>query len=134
MELEMQCCAIEQSKELVRLGLNIETCFEWVRFESDCIDSQLDNWVEPILMSREAREACEAHIVFHYPAPTVAELGDIFIKNGFGNALPYKNNDNWEMPDFLFEADSKLTEAQARVEALSWLIEENYIKVEDLRL
>jgi hypothetical protein len=135
MKLEDQCCAVEQARELVRLGVNIETCFEWVRLESDCIDYQLDNWTEPVLMSREMREACEAHIVFHYPAPTVGELGVLL---GKFTVMKYANDKCWRLYDdkgILRKCISQVNnEAQARADALIWLIRDNYITPGELKL
>jgi hypothetical protein len=137
MKIEDQVCSFGQAEELARLGVNIETYFEWVRLESDCIDYQSDNWAEPILMLKETRETCEAHIVFHYPAPTCSELGILLS----GYQIILTPNDGWEVfdPDgfahgFLAEYCDKLPETAARAEALIWLIDEKYIDPKDLKL
>jgi hypothetical protein len=144
MELEKQCCTVEQAKELIRLGVNVETCFEWVRFESDCFDADLDDWAEPILMSREAREACEAHIVFHYSAPTVAELGVILPWRGVHYEFIVTQESNYLVhrlkiwtpgsPVVDLTYIEKMNEAEARADALIWLIRNKYIDPKGITL
>ena len=131
MKNEEMVCSIEQAKALEKLGVKIETYFVWI--ESDPIDEA--NTTEVLVIPRLKKlDACSKGYNYVSFAPNVAELGEIFIKAGF--QLPHKEYDGcfWTMPDYLCEFDWDLYEAQARAESLIWLIENKYIKVEDLRL
>jgi hypothetical protein len=121
MKLEDQVCSFVQAKDFERRHIFIDTEKVWVLYR------RKDN---PMLMTKEEFFKLPNHPYSGFIAPNVAELGDVFIRLGFGGSLPYKNKDNdnkWEMPDFLYEGDNLFTEAQARSDALIWLIDNDYI-------
>lgn len=127
MKKEDQVCSFEQAREFERRNIFFDTEKVWV------LNRRKDS---PVLMTKEEFfNLLQPYAGFI--APNVAELGDIFIRTGFGNALPYKNKDNgdkWEMPDLLYEADSTLTEAQARADAFIWLIKNGFVNPKKLKL
>jgi hypothetical protein len=129
MKIEDQMCSFEQARKLKSLGLNIETLWSYevdtreiVHDASDCILKDL-----------------------YIPAPTVAELGSLLPKiitvdeieyfhsgsrmNHAGFFSMAYENDNQYLGTWMEE-----TEAQARAEALIWLIENGYVDPKELKL
>jgi hypothetical protein len=139
MKLEKQVCSFMQAKKLSDLGLKAVTYFYWVKGENE----------EPTLIPCPANpETIRKKI---YPAPTVAELGillpaeityedeDLYLQGTMGNRpgeFYYiwfqfaTDNAEWE----LFPAIEEDTEAEARAEALIWLMENGIVKPENLNL
>ena len=140
MKLEDKVAAIEQSKKLIELGFKMKTGKYWVKMlgDSEWILSTkhpdkhvyYDQYIEFI-----------SPIEIHIPAPDVAELGEalpwkIIIdrrechldicknKEGDINVVSYINRGH----SMMYSAAAE-TEAQARAEALIWLIKNKYVEV-----
>ncbi len=140
MKIEEQVCSYSQAKRLAELGLRLPTLFHWVPGEKsgDAVPAFLGDQDLPDSVAKE-----------QYPAPTVAELGlllpteislddeDLYLQGTIGNRRrefyyiwfqSSIDNVEWE----LFPSIEKETEAVARAEALIWLIENEFVKVENL--
>ncbi|MBU2513458.1 hypothetical protein KJ966_19120 [bacterium] len=143
MKIENQVCSVDQAKRLVELGIRLQTFFQW---ELPVNTKRSD----PDVFSLSVVSSIPGKKVISYPAPSVAELGellptvisleeeDLFIQGSLGKRRgefhyiwfqSSLDNVEWE----LFPAIEKDTEAEARAEALIWLIENDYVKLEDLR-
>jgi hypothetical protein len=125
MKISEQVCSLEQAKKLKELGVNIETlhCFTG----SDCGN---------ISSLRDAKAWMVAYAWNYYAAPNVAELGvllpsDIFVD---GYCVFEMEQLGKHEPHWLWRGEKYNTEAQARAEALISLIEEKFVKPEDLKL
>lgn len=130
MNLEWKVPTLEQCKKLVKLGVVLDTEKSWTE-DRRLLFSDL------ILRSDIKR----------FPAPDVAELGELLPtsilvpdnhgikykyhlrlkKTGTGFRVSYINH----IGD-IFHTELLMTEAQARCAALIWLIENGYIKPEDI--
>ncbi len=142
MRLEEQVCSMEQAKKLVDLGLQLSTCYYWLEQGNVGMETQT------LLSESDITSIADAHF---YPAPTVAELGillpteitdedeDYYLQGSIGDRRgeffyiwfqSALDNIEWE----LFPAIEKDTEAEARAEALIWLLENGMVKPENLRL
>jgi hypothetical protein len=131
MRIEDQVCSFEQAKKLVKLGVILDTQWCWIR-PTTYLEYKI-----------ALRRGLELSIEPPIATPTVAELGIL---------LPYTHPDNSDcrlvcvkgLYDFtVFYEPLKgfprlqfiaVTEAQARTEALIWLIENHYISAKDLKL
>jgi len=108
MKLEDQVCSFEQARKLTELGVTLDTTFHWESF---------------------------------YPALTVAELGVLLqpytvVRNVDKGKIYWRLLDDYHLPRWESKAPLfyKDTEAEGRAEALIWLIENGYVKVESLKL
>ena len=138
MKIENQVCTIDQAKKIKALGVDLKTYFSWVNNGDDNPSYE----VLPTLQITDPSKTI-------YPAPTVAELGDLlpssvslededlFIQGSLGNRKgefhyiwfqSSLDNVEWE----LFPAVERDTEAEARCEALIWLLENDFVTKEDL--
>ena len=143
MKLEDQVCTPEQSRRLSMLNIAAsgqnEPYFYWVEFETSN---------EPELLNKWALQANEAHIYELRPAFTVAELGVLLRGHLTDQDGKPRNIDLW-YDDFVdlymlkhvtFDGFENIgsgefkTEAQARAEALIWLLENTPLNPEDLKL
>ena len=132
MKKEDQVCTLVQARKLVELDVKLSTLFYWV----------VGNDEPRLVSSDQVRDAMD---VEKYPAPTVAELGmllpwqisledeDLYLQGTIGNRQgefyyiwfqSSIDNVEWE----LFPAIERDTEAEARAEALIWLIENEFAK------
>lgn len=142
MKIEDQVAAFEQAKKLVALGVKIDTQFYWVEAPSDLRDTAL-------ITKAQIDEADSMGWFNPIPAPTVAELGlllpkEMRFKNIDGDIIGsltfYFFEGEWVTDYMLPDSGESLetfigrTEAQARAEALIWLLENNYLNPKDLKL
>lgn len=132
MKLEDQVCTFEQAEKLFHLGLNLPTMFTWRKVSGN--NNQL-------LKLGEIRTACGTQLAI-YPAYTVAELGVLLYKAKLPDAWEitsacddiyiycYYSDGGWHVEKTFSEA----TEAHTRAEALSWLLKNDFVKVQELKL
>lgn len=141
MKAERQVCTIHQARRLVELGAFPKTYFQW----EASINRQSGELEDVCLVVTEIEPSSAKT---RFPAPTVAELGellpsvvgledeDYYIQGSLGKRKgefhyiwfqSSLDNVEWE----LFPAVEKDTEAEARAEALIWLIENKFIGIED---
>jgi hypothetical protein len=143
MKIEDQVCSFEQAKKLVGMGLNLDTLFRFYLLTNDHDYRLARNLHEAYSFDELLEITTEGKEVNVFPAPTVAELGVL---------LPYTHPDNSDcrlvcvkgLYDFtVFYEPLKgfprlqfiaVTEAQARAEALIWLIENKYLDPKTLTL
>ena len=140
MKLDEQVCSYSQAKKLAQLGFTSTTQFYWITSESF-------GKTDPVLVSvQDQQTSAEGSF---YAAPTVAELGILlpteishedelyYLQGTIGNRQgefyyiwfqSSLDNAEWE----LFPSIEKDTEAEARAEALIWLIENDFVSVEKL--
>jgi hypothetical protein len=138
MKIENQVCSPEQAKELAERGVKIKTVFRhgfWV-----------DESYNTIFHSSEPKGYGFFNGYTFFPAPTVAELGVLLpcyievesIGPGDDGKRYFSSfrDDEGFRSEFANEYTSDLyaTEAQARAAALIWLLDNKYIKQEDLKL
>lgn len=129
MELKDQVCSLELAKRLKELGVKKNSLFYW---DSHCIEELKTQGNYGITSDGE------------YSAFTVAELGEmlpviIFEKNIKNKLIMRKVNSNTQ---YVYEVKYiginqsniflEATEADARAKMLIYLLENNYIKVEDI--
>ena len=135
---EKQVCSLEQAKKLDKMGVVLETTWMW--WDENNMEPYVQ--IRVPLMSKYAK---------FYPAPNVAELGVLLPKEVFfpceGRGHYYKS----ELTCYWFDGDwyadytksgsteslhtfKAETEAQARADALIWLLENGQLKPEDLKL
>lgn len=143
MKLEDQVCTFNQAVKLAELGVNLSSAFYWIaegKGQSDPAKFKLAVKEE----DHDSADTC-------YPAFTTAELGillpyelnledeDLYIQGTIGNRRgefyyiwfqSSLDNVEWE----LFPAIEKDTEAQARADALIWLIENDFVSTADLAI
>ena len=129
MKLQDQVCTLDQAKKLVEFGVGCNSHFCY--------------WNNKLTETEKAKSSYKKHnmeMIKCFPAYTVAELGVLLIYciNDV-NIYIDKTADGeyWKQVE-LFNGPKlgKLfkTEAQARAEALIWLLENKYLNVEDIRL
>ncbi len=144
MKKEDQVCTFEQAKKLSELGVDLPTLFCW--HSTGQYQSNEDQFV--LVLTDELKGSNDSVC---YPAPTVAELGtlipyeisledeDLYLQGTIGNRQgdfyyiwfqSSIDNVEWE----LFPAIERETEAEARAEALIWLIDNEFIKTADMAL
>ena len=131
MELEKQCCTVEQAKKLVRLGVKIETINIWY-FDTNLCEWKITGWETQYYWE-------SSKLTFEwYPAHNVAELGILL---GKYYVVPGKFGWNVKKrlsPQIVQYRIKGMTldfpESQARAAALIWLIDNKYINPEDLKL
>ena len=135
MKPEDKVATVEQCKKLVKLGVDLETEKCWTYSNLD------DNgeWIDCLLCNMPDGEYRFAADFF--PAPDVAELGEVLnLNNGFyilraGKKTVADLRTKWcDYDECVAEIRNKPTEAQARCAALIWLIENGYLKPEDIKL
>ena len=143
MKLEDQVCTFEQSLKLAELGVALPTTFYWSAKGKDRSD--------PAAFKLTIKEENDETADTCYSAFTTAELGillpyelnledeDLYIQGTIGNRRgefyyiwfqSSLDNVEWE----LFPAIERDTEAQARADALIWLIENEFVRVADLSI
>ena len=133
---EKQVCSLDQAKKLVELGVVLDTYFIW--------EERTVCGVNHTVLKPRDEPAIEPRAV--YPAPNVAELGVLLtfiVKHNHDLYWFYitKSQDTWRMHwktssgILLTNEDfANKSEAQARAEALIWLLENGHLKPEDLKL
>ena len=126
MKLEDQVCTLEQAKKLRLLDLKAKSEFNWV------LHSAREKW-------QVTRKYSPNDFSFLPPldAYTVAELGVLLEATHFyvfyiNGSATIENKANHFLS--VHKINDLLTEARARANALIWLIENEYVKVEDLKL
>lgn len=126
MKIEDQVPTPEQCKKLLSLGVDITTIFTWNKLTTGY-------YLWPL--GADFVEVGNGYIIEQIPAPTVAELGVLL---GNYSVMKYQADINWRLYDKIGMLKHWLSqtefEAQSRAEALIWLIENGYVKAEDLRL
>jgi hypothetical protein len=126
MRIEDQVCSKDQGRKLFKLGVKIQTIYEW--WEHSCGNYDLNRSPTPGFI--EIPNGTKI-----YAAPTVAELGIllsgyIVIRYQFDSEWRIYTPDGKELIQFL----SSENEALARAEALILLLGNEYLKSEDLKL
>ena len=132
MKLEDQVCTFEQARKFrYKLRLNLESFFV---YEDGAISKDKPLYVRSQHTNHIKR--VEGYGVRYLPAYTVAELGVLL-----GKYQLVKFDNRWQIckrivhPIIMLGVNRiDLPEAQARADALIWLIEEDFIKAEDLKL
>jgi hypothetical protein len=136
MELEKQCCTVEQAKELVRLGVKVETINIWY------FDPNLHEWKITGWETQYYWESSNLTIEW-YPAPNVAELGVLLgdlqvlrvTKYGRNFKESYWAISNWGMLLTIYlHCDVEKNENEMRARALIKLINDGEINPKELRL
>lgn len=144
MKIKEQVCTLEQARRLSELGAKLDTVFKWIVEEKGRENSPSAE----IIYSGLVTEPADGILL---PAPNSSELGmllpsmimlddeDLFLQGTIGNrgggfyCIWFQSSiDNVEWDEF--PAVEKDTEAEARAEALIWLIENGYVNVSDLEL
>lgn len=142
MKLEKQVCSFTQAKKLAELSLCVDSLFNWK------LTTEGSESISEVVFS-QTEKIVPADLL---PALTVAELGlllpsvvqydedeDYYLQGSIGNRegefyyiwfQSSLDNVEWE----LFPSIEKDTEAEARAEALIWLIENGYVDPKTLTL
>ena len=129
MELEDQVCSFEQSKKLFELGILLPSAFSWCERKDSGANHLVKNHVQT-----SPEQGCRFNF---YSAYTVAELGILL-----GKHQTLKCIECWQICEcytypiltFGMLDSNNFSEAQARADALIWLIKNEYIKPGDLKL
>lgn len=122
MDISEQVATFEQSKKLVELGVKLDTYFRFVEY--------LDGSVS-ILPRGLWSDLRKGDVINTTPTCTVAELG-VLIPHNYLFCV-FKEPTDWcciTRKKETFYA----TEAEARATLLIWLIENNRLQIEDLKL
>lgn len=133
MKIKDQVCTRDQAKKLVEMGIFLDTVFAWhhgAKYPLQINYGMSKFSIENGIMT---------------PAPNVAELGVLLIEFGFSltrDNITYEEPNappiiGWDLVDYhkqFLTHVIKDNEAQARTEALIWLIENGYIELEKLKL
>lgn len=143
MKIEDTVCTLEQSKKLAELGVELDTLYVWDDF-----------YQPPVLIERSKRLASIKYSLHIFAAPTTAELGMLLpvdIENkenpedtyyleiyNFRKSDTVLGNDGWLIVycarSDLFFCAKGIKETQVRADALIWLIENRYVKAQELKL
>lgn len=123
MKIENQVCSLELSKRLDELGVKVPSLFYHCRYGSEF---SIYSWGNVSAGMFEE--------VYH--AYSVAELGEMLLK--FPGIYQYFGENKFQLHqnyrelecDIIASQDSN--EANARAKMLIWLIEDGYVKVEEL--
>ena len=136
MKLEDQVCSFDQAR---KINIDCESLYVWVMRNPDS---------DPELMLREdwflARENCRRFAWDAWSAYTVAELGILLgcyqLHYDYYEVLWKVTRQSSKLPKKAVEFIKVIIniapndEAQARATALIWLIENDFVNVEDLKL
>jgi hypothetical protein len=142
MKIEDQVCSFEQAKKLIDLGVVLDTTYYYYT---------PDGYMNERKLIHCDYVPSNSNGYPYYPAPNVAELGVLIPKfvsiigpddELWESCMPttYWFDEQWNMDFQWFETWESIyvvngeTEAQARAEALIWLINNNYIIQGDLKL
>lgn len=137
MKPEDKVCTLEQAKWLVELRVVLETEKYWFSQDGFCSFELM-----PEIILNQNVEESPIHSVY-YPAPDVAELGKVLEKYYAGAHYYHATEDRitglWSLPDskssdILREFFKVGAEAEARCAVLIWLIENDHIKPEEIKL
>jgi hypothetical protein len=138
MKIEDQVINFEQAKRLLELGVNTNSLFKFFTSGNDAPRLSI-NLYEAYSLD-ELQEGV-TNDVFIAQAYTVAELGVLLgrysvVRVGDDDFEYWAiiNLDNAMDIVYLSQYFDDASEAQARAEALIWLIENGFVKVEDLKL
>jgi hypothetical protein len=130
MKIEDQVCSFEQAKKLHLLGLKVETIHRHGEWK--------DNIYHNLFSTRKPKPFSKNNGFTYYPAPTVAELGVLLGKYKLKENFYGKHWVLYQTEPFYFDlldiCPIDTPEAQARAEALIWLIENGYIDPKTLTL
>jgi hypothetical protein len=133
MKLEDQVCSFAQGMRLDDLGLQTNSLFGWHQEASDLKETL-------VLYIGDRRDASKYGWHYIFPAYTVAELGILLqpytvARNVDKGKIYWRLLDDYYLPKWESKAPLfyKDTEAEGRAEALIWLIENGYVKVERLK-
>jgi hypothetical protein len=133
MKTKDQVCSLEQAKKLVELGVVLDTTLLWYKTN--------DGWelIPGKTPSCKFNKKNFERFKF-YPALNVAELGVLLpYDERFGAAWYSGANERGEIYCHIYnDAEEQVfhakTEAQARADALIWLIEKGFRNPKDLKL
>lgn len=127
MKSEDKVCTLDQAKRLVELGVVLETEKTWNTYN-----------IPNILVTTSFNpHTIKDNPDLFFPAPDVAELGEL-LKNANDNLTFYEGNlsQQWKILLYKWRTYERCfygnTEAQARCAALIWLLENGYIKPNEL--
>jgi hypothetical protein len=140
--IEQQVCSRELAKRLKELGVRQESHFWWVK---DC--DEIKGW--RVIGLNEICGELDSHVPFSYEymkdcermerfsAFTVAELGEMLPKGSYSQLCEYKGKWTWQvntpLGSFANGFQREMTEADARAKMLIYLIENGYVKAEDVQ-
>lgn len=120
MKLENQVVSLKLAKKLKELGFKQESHFYWVHING----AERDEWV--ILSKKEFSSKYN-----HYPAYTVAELGEMLPEKYMSGKLDNRNFNCWEFDEMFMVKNynnyQTKTEANARAKMLIYLKENNLL-------
>jgi len=128
MKTEYKVCTLEQSKKLVKLGVILETEWLW--------DVKSNPLRPEIKLTRKSTIHYDKELYknFIFPAPDVAELGLLLPGDGWTVCSRKYTRDNSFLVEVCYMDDLDIktfrgsSEAQAKADALIWLIEKGYLK------
>jgi len=136
MKIEDQVCPFQQANELAG-HIKLDTLWSWVILDGDDEDSAR------LILTEKADQEDEEILII--AAPTVAEFGIIIpCEIVTGNSVIYtaisrngrkfrRTHQIFGPPDKIIEIDYG-NEAEARANALEWLIDNNYLIAKELKL
>jgi len=126
MKPEDKVCTHNQSQYLLALGVNLKTEKYWV------MNNNRNLTLRPV--SDVVFKINDLHLEYNWiavPAPDVAEMGEILLKNNYylsvlvDNEYVLKSTIN----DSIFKRIAAKTEAEARAEALIFIIETHQVEL-----
>jgi hypothetical protein len=127
MKIEKQCCSFDLSVKLNELGITQHSNFYWKQNEIQTVvtERQMKEWIEKYL------PICNDY----YSAFTVAELGMMITDTIIGSSFWLRNfhSMNIQLLNGNMKHDFKAeTEADCRAKCLIFLIEQRFVKLEDV--
>lgn len=148
MELKDQVCTLKQAKKLSKLGI-LQGCSFAAWLKNTC-HKETDFWPWPVLGQGVDNRGYEVHdkgCLIGYSAFTVAELGLILpgmnISRGqFCHFSKGDTSNDWSvdisfedcpgLPEKFIKLEKEHSEAEVRAAVLIYLIEKEYVRVEDI--
>lgn len=144
--IENQVCSLELAKKLKKLGVKQESYFYWVNDQVVGRDSILFRKDDYVLINDIARGDCRESLLFVdkndvYSSFSTSELGEMLpfcVKDGFLEFLKRGREKRFSYATLYSNGDRVLSqehdpkEADSRAKMLIYLIENAYVKAEEL--
>lgn len=140
MKLEDKVCTLEQAKKFREFGLFLETEVKWFvdknfcsekAYVADCMDEGYESdWDEERVAVYDAPDVAELGVLL----PPLLQTDDKDVFFYCEQTIGKRCICGYALLDNYIGSWKAETEAQARASALIYLIENNFIKVEDLKL